>query len=778
MTGRMPPAALLVVLAVFVAVGAAAGTLALVGSFGPPEGSPAAPTPRAVSPHPSRPAADGSGPVRLAECPRRGPGPAAPDEAGYRLARTVRPDATGPSAGIAYLRGADALVLPVASAEPDRPLDLAVVSILGQRLAGRRIPVPAVDPLAIAEDPDGRRIVALADGGRTLVEIATGPEGLPRPDPEAVTIRDATPLGLSRPAGLAIDGTGWLVVLDGAPERLVRLRIAPGRPIDPAAAARPGQACAAPLDESGGVGHVGLAVDPRTDHLFTLRSAEPRLDELTPEGDLVATRNLAALGLRGPSGLTIGPTGDPTDEPDRTSVYLLDVGERGAAGREVEIHELLLSGLVRPPVPVSDDVHGAIVAVHPTSRWTRTSPDPSGIAYDPLHDRLVVTDAEVDETAHFARANVFFAGRDGRQLGTALAGFTPEPSDLAIDPTAGRWFVSDDLRRRIYVVELGADGEFGTTDDRIATIDTTRFGSLDPEGIAVAEGSLYIADGLAAEIYRLRPGPNGRFDGVAPDGDDLVDRFDTLRLGQPNPEGVAYRPSAGTLLVVSNDRTSNLLEVSLTGELVRIVDLSFLGALAPAGLAVAPGSDGRGESVFIADRGVDNAADPDENDGQIHELRILAGPPPNLLGNPGFEVDADRDSRPDRWATSRPGRLTREPTRGGEAALELPVDGSTYSVAQTFALLSTDRSYSIAGWVHVAGLRGSPRLAVRVRWLNAAGGTIVTAKVAEYTTDPGDWDRFVARVEAPPGAVTARLVLAVGGGSGGRFVVDDLLVQP
>jgi hypothetical protein len=92
-------------------------------------------------------------------------------------------------------------------------------------------------------------------------------------------------------------------------------------------------------------------------------------------------------------------------------------------------------------------------------------------------------------------------------------------------------------------------------------------------------------------------------------------------MDQPNPEGVEYNPDSHTLFIVSNRWKSNVTETTLSGEVVRVIDLSFMTMLAPAGVTYAPGSQKPSEKhLYIVDRGVDNNNYPNENDGKLYEI--------------------------------------------------------------------------------------------------------------------------------------------------------------
>jgi hypothetical protein len=73
-----------------------------------------------------------------------------------------------------------------------------------------------------------------------------------------------------------------------------------------------------------------------------------------------------------------------------------------------------------------------------------------------------------------------------------------------------------------------------------------------------------------------------------------------------------------------------IFEVTIDGALLGLIDISVAGADAPAGVAVAPASDGLGAvHIYLVDRGVDNNSNPNENDGRMYELTGL-GPAGNF----------------------------------------------------------------------------------------------------------------------------------------------------
>jgi DNA-binding beta-propeller fold protein YncE len=265
------------------------------------------------------------------------------------------------------------------------------------------------------------------------------------------------------------------------------------------------------------------------------------------------------------------------------------------------------------------------VRVIDTSAWGRPSPDPSGVAAVPGTGRLLVADGEVDETPRYRGRNVWRITRSGAvEGGFDTAAFSDEPTGVA----TGRGnrnlaALSDDGADRIWFVRRGPDRRWGTRDDRVRSLSTRGFGSGDPEGVAIGAGTLVVADGADARLYRIGRGPNRRFDGLPPDGDDrLLGMFDTAVLGLADPEGVDVDPMTGHVFVVS--RSDDVIaEITLTGDLVRRYDIEGSGVRRPAGIGVVrPPRDPTLLLAYVADRGVDNDSDPDENDGAIHVFRL------------------------------------------------------------------------------------------------------------------------------------------------------------
>lgn len=278
-----------------------------------------------------------------------------------------------------------------------------------------------------------------------------------------------------------------------------------------------------------------------------------------------------------------------------------------------------------------------------TSTLTPPLPDPAGIVYVPDRDTFLISDSEVDETPVFAGANVLETTRGGAVLDQGLTtAYTKEAAGIGHDPASGHAFISDDDQFRIHEIDPGADTRYGTSDDTHTSFSTAAFGSTDPEDVAFfpPTGELFVLDGADHDVHRVSPGPNGRFDGVAPAGDDTATQLDVQVHGAADPEGIGYHPGRGTLVVV--DSTSEAVyELNRELMLVSRIDISASNQVFAAGITVAPATDDpRRYDLYVVDRGVDNDSDPAENDGRLFEMRVDLPPIVNLAP----VVDAGRDA--------------------------------------------------------------------------------------------------------------------------------------
>ena len=456
-------------------------------------------------------------------------------------------------------------------------------------------------PSTLAFDPMRERVIALSATKLAVVESASLRAGR-----APIAYVDIRGLRLRRPQAATFDpGDRRLLVLDTAAREIVRIPDNPGH----------GAPTRVSLRRLGARKLRGLAYNS-ADRLVYVGSPEKSLlYGLDRAGKVRKIFSLRNASLERLTGFVFAPSTDPTDPPTTRHLFAADRGGPKALGRVVEL------SLARP-VSIPATVTGRLARTITTSKLKPPSPDPSGIAYLPTTDQLLVSDSEVEELPIYRGANLFFMTRAGALVATGTTvGFSREPSGIAADPSGSTIFVSDDDERAVFVVRPGADGRLGTTDDSVGHMRTAGFGSRDPEDVAFdpSSGHLFVADGVNSEVYNVDP-----VNGVFGDGDDAVTHFDVATYGVRNIEGMGYDSRRRTLLIVA-DRERRILELTRTGGLVRAINLATIpGTRWLAAVTVAPTSNPADSpnamSYWITDRQVDNNQKPNENDGRVYEV--------------------------------------------------------------------------------------------------------------------------------------------------------------
>jgi uncharacterized protein YjiK len=571
--------------------------------------------------------------------------------------------------GLAFAQASSTFVMLPAHdpAQPaDSTADLAMITALEEPAGVVHLAFATADPLNMVFDSTADRLLLFDSAASELIEIKTSPTG--RLDPATLTRFSARQLGVQAPRGMTVDPTsGRLFILDGAAPRFIR--------IDPALAQRgaigfsAGRIAQVDLAPLGLDSPHGLAFNSFNRHLYMISREQQLLYELTESGEFVAAHNLAPLHLRDSQAMVFAPSGDQTDDPALLSLYIADSGMSAADPGRGQIIELSL----RQPVELDSLMvaePAILVQTINTYQWSPPSPDPMGITYLADSNRLLLSDSEVEEIpALFTGVNLFeftLAGNLSKTYSTTS--FSNEPTGVAVNRGNGHWFLSNDDEKKVFEVDLGADGSFGTADDSVTWLNTLSFNSADPEDVAFdsRRGHLLIADGLNAEVYDIAPGANGRFDGLAPAGDDQLTHFDTHDMDIDDPEGITWNSDTGNLYITGHG-AATVIETTIEGALIRMIDISFIRA--PAGLAYAPSSANIADrSLYIVDRGVDNNTSKGENDGKVYEIalaRPVSTPTATLTPTPTLSATPTTTPtpRPSATPTTTPTpRLSATPT--------------------------------------------------------------------------------------------------------------------
>ncbi len=534
-----------------------------------------------------------------------------------------------------------------------------------------------IDPENSDLSADGTAVVSLVDGDIVSVPI----DG----SPSTIIASDAA---VSEPAGLAVESASSVAILDASGPSIVRVEGDDSTTTD--------------LDLPASTAVEGMTIDEASGNVIVGVPGEDAAVEFAPDGTTVRSLDLAETDVVDAGPIVSAPSSDPTDETGSTSLFVLDEGNAAVVELAPQAAPL-----------AAPTVNANLVATRELWQLNPPSPDSAGVAYVSHRDNLLVSDSEVNEMPIFQNVNLYEMTRSAnlQRTGQTLP-WSGEPTGTSYNPGNQHLLVSSDAGGDwIFDVTAGADGTYGTPDDTIGEANITGLGITDAEGVGFdpVSGNAFVSDGVAKEIYQVSPGPDGLFNGV---GESLVGNFDVGAFGAGDPEGVTHNLFDDTLLVV-DDNSEAVYEVTKTGTLVRTILIPDGLFTRAAGIALAPASDGSaGWNMYIVDRGVDNGADPNENDGRMYELSVdfgNAGAPPtavdDVIGTPvdtavvidvaanDFDLDGNLDPTT-AAATSAPafgstvdngdGTITYTPTGAQEGVVTF-----TYQICDTAALCDT-----------------------------------------------------------------------------------------
>lgn len=567
-------------------------------------------------------------------------------------------------AGILFSTKDNAFHIADARQESPNRKDLVKITQLSEPAGLAQIPAAVQDPINMVFDNRFNRLLLLA--GQANQILAVRPDSSGNLKPSDFTRYDVQGLELQDPQGMTVDETnGTLFILDAATEQVVRVQPLLDGDFEGASLAE------IDLQSYNFSALRGIAFEQSLGHFFVNNPTDQKLYELTSNGELVTTRDLVPFGLKDPQAMVFAPSGDQTDDPAQMSLYVADSGsiEKQKPGADPDsqskgqIVELSFTAL---PEPAAASFTASLVRTTNLAAISPPIPDPSGIAYLSNSRTLLIVDGEVEETVqgitHFQGANVWELTLLGSKVRTAnisrrqptVTPITNEPTDIAWNPNNRHYYVANDEGDRVYDVNPGGDGLIGTSDDTWTFFTTSSAGSGDPEGIAfnTQNNHLFVVDGNNAEVYEYTIAGN------------LVNHFDVGAYGVADPESIAFNGDTGTLFTMSSNRaTPVIVETTIDGTFLQIINIAVTNAEAAAGLAYAPASDGSGASRFyIVDRGIDNDANPNIVDGRLYELTAPNVGPTATPSNSLTPTDTPTATSIGAPTNTRTATITRTPT--------------------------------------------------------------------------------------------------------------------
>src|SRR6201988_1825802 len=331
---------------------------------------------------------------------------------------------------------------------------------MGEDNAGTlSLPDVQTDPLNTAFDKKSESLYVLNRGKSELVKIKADDRGLP--DASAPPIRYAVQaFGIKDPQGIAFDqANGRLFVLDASDSQIVSIAPHAALGFDATEAVRSNKIQKTPLKKLGLGLLKGLAYNPGNGHLYVSDPSQKKLYELTQDGAIVSTFDLASLGVNNPSAMTFAPSVDNTDDPAIYDLFVLDDGQTGQAKKglfsftstrkqttssESQIVELSLQAPLTLPAGTTL-LPATLVNIIETSTWNPPSPDPSGVDYWSARQHLLVDDSEVEEMSIYKGKNVYESTTSGTLTNTCdTTSYTSEPTGMAINQNNNHFFISAD----------------------------------------------------------------------------------------------------------------------------------------------------------------------------------------------------------------------------------------------------------------------------------------------------------------------------------------------
>ncbi|MFZ0323680.1 MAG: hypothetical protein WAN48_06065, partial [Actinomycetes bacterium] len=155
----------------------------------------------------------------------------------------------------------------------------------------------------------------------------------------------------------------------------------------------------------------------------------------------------------------------------------------------------------------------------------------------------------------------------------------------------------------------------------------------------------------------------------------------------------------------------------------------------------------------------------------------IAVPVTNLLKNPGFELDANADSRPDSWTSNA--KFTRSSAvkyAGSYAGQHRATNNTGHTITQVVTALTAGVNYGFSGRVNIPATTDAFTFQIRVRWRNSSNTVIRTDVVRTDTAATSGWNQVVRTMTSPTGATNAQVQM-VATSLNATVYVDDFALS-
>lgn len=153
-------------------------------------------------------------------------------------------------------------------------------------------------------------------------------------------------------------------------------------------------------------------------------------------------------------------------------------------------------------------------------------------------------------------------------------------------------------------------------------------------------------------------------------------------------------------------------------------------------------------------------------------------PVPNRLQNPGFELDANGDGKPDSWtADARVTRSSAAKRSGSYAMRHYATDNSGYTISQGITGLTAGTAYTVGGYANIPSTSDTFSFKLEVQWRNSSNTVISTSTIKTYSAATVGWNQATANIVAPAGTTNAQIRMVVSS-LNATVYVDDMEFRP
>jgi PKD repeat protein len=375
----------------------------------------------------------------------------------------------------------------------------------------------------------------------------------------------------------------------------------------------------------------------------------------------------------------------------------------------------------------------------------------------------------------------------------------------------GVLYMVDAIDNDLVKVQPGGDGVVGTgNDDVVSNFDLQQYGQSEPEGLDVdpTTGNIWVVSNKVSGGGTPDPMVE-----VTPNG-TLVSSVSIAEANPNSAAGLAMAPPSngggGFNIYISDRMVDNNAQPSENDG--RIYEFStggggggnppvanFTAAQVPGTLQVnftdTSTNNPDAWSWQFGDPGnnTSNAQNPSftypapgnyqvtlevsNNDGSDSVTKTVTVTNPsgggNLMANPGFEIDANGDTRPDSWTTNNAFTRSNAVVHGGSFAGRhfLTNDGG-YNVYQTVTGITAGTPYTFSGWLNIPATSDKFTFKVQLKWRNASGKALSTSTILTRKVSTTGWLQVGGNATAPAGAASVRVTMTISS-LNGTIYVDD-----